>query len=153
MYKLKYLQKIPLSVDESWEFFSSPENLKTLTPEKLRFTIKGDAENRSMYSGQIIAYTIRPIFNFPLEWITEITHVEKPHYFIDEQRFGSYKFWHHEHRFNPIEGGVEIVDTIYYKLPFGPFGKILNSLKIKPDIEEIFTYRRKKMENLFGSYG
>jgi ligand-binding SRPBCC domain-containing protein len=149
---LKFFQKVPLSLEESWDFFSSPANLKILTPDRLRFEIKGENENCQMYSGQIIAYTIHPFLNLPLEWVTEITHVEKPYYFIDEQRFGPYKFWHHEHRFNPIPNGVEMVDTIYYKLPFGILGKLINSLKVKSDLEEIFAYRREKMEKLFGIY-
>ena len=139
-------------MDESWNFFSSPENLKILTPEHLGFEIKNGLENRKMYAGQIIAYTIRPVFNLPLEWVTEITQVQEPYYFIDEQRFGPYKFWHHEHRFNPIPNGVEVVDMIYYKMPFGVLGQFLHHVKVKKDLEHIFSYRHAKLEKLFGPY-
>lgn len=152
MLTLKYLQKLPLSLEESWDFFSSPANLRILTPKHLDFVIVNGYENKKMYAGQIIAYRIRPAFNFPIEWISEITHVQEPHYFIDEQRFGPYKFWHHEHRFRPIHNGVEIIDTIHYKLPFGFLGKFLYSTKIKQDLEAIFSYRRTKLEELFGPY-
>lgn len=103
-----------------------------------------------MYAGQIIGYTIRPIWNIPISWITEITHVQEPFYFIDEQRFGPYKFWHHEHRFHRVSNGVEMIDTVYYKMPFGFIGKALHRLKVRKELETIFTYRRKKMEELFG---
>ncbi len=105
MYQLKYSQKLPITAEDSWEFFSSPANLKILTPAHMGFEISNQHEKRNMYAGQIIAYTIRPVWNLPLEWVTEITHVQKPEYFIDEQRFGPYKFWHHEHRFFPIPNG------------------------------------------------
>ncbi len=152
MLTLKYSQRLPLSLGESWNFFSSPENLKILTPEHLGFEITNDLENRKMYPGQIIAYTIRPLFNVPLEWVTEITQVQEPYYFIDEQRFGPYKFWHHEHRFNPIPNGVEVVDMIYYKMPFGFLGKFLHYVKVKQDLAHIFSYRHAKLEKLFGPY-
>ncbi|MBA3721219.1 MAG: SRPBCC family protein [Parachlamydiaceae bacterium] len=152
MLTLKYLQKLPLSLEDSWNFFSSPANLKILTPEHLDFEITNDHENRKMYAGQIIAYRIRPVLNLPLEWVSEITQVQEPYYFIDEQRFGPYKFWHHEHRFNPIPNGVEVVDIVYYKMLFGFLGKVLHTLKVKQDLEAIFSYRRAKLEELFGPY-
>ncbi len=152
MFTLKYSQKLPLTLEDSWKFFSSPANLKILTPEHLRFEMTSDHENKKMYAGQIIAYTIRPLYNISLEWVTEITQVHEPYYFIDEQRFGPYKFWHHEHRFNSIPNGVEVTDTIYYKMPFGFVGKVLQFIKVKHDLEAIFSYRRAKLEKLFGVY-
>ena len=152
MHTLKYSQKLPLSLAESWNFFSSPANLKIITPEHLRFEITSAHESRTMYPGQIIAYTVRPVANIPLEWVTEITHVKEPIYFIDEQRVGPYKFWHHEHRFHPIPNGVELVDVIHYKMPYGVFGKLLHFLKVKRDLEAIFAYRHTKLEELFGIY-
>lgn len=152
MLTLKFSQKIPLSIAECWDFFSTPANLKTLTPGHLGFEILNDLEDKKMYPGQIIAYRIKPFWNFSLEWITEITHVHKPYYFIDEQRFGPYKFWHHEHHFNPIPNGVETVDLIYYKMPYGLLGKALHTLKVKRDLEAIFAYRKNKLETLFGNF-
>jgi ligand-binding SRPBCC domain-containing protein len=152
MYDIKYMQKLPISLEQSWDFFSSPSNLKILTPEYLSFEITNQQDASKIYAGQIIAYLIRPIWNFPVKWVTEITHAEKPHYFIDEQRFGPYKFWHHEHWFKSIPGGVEMTDIIYYTMPFGIIGKALHTLKVKRDIEAIFTYRQAKLEQMYGRY-
>jgi ligand-binding SRPBCC domain-containing protein len=105
-----------------------------------------------MYAGQIISYTIKPLLNYPLEWVTEITHVEKPYYFVDEQVFGPFKFWHHEHHFSSIENGILMTDNIYYKLPFGPIGKMAHYFKIKKDLETIFSFRQKTLEKKFGRY-
>lgn len=152
MHILKYSQTLPLNLSACWDFFSSPANLKVLTPEHLDFNITNLNDSKKMYPGQIITYTIRPILNIPIEWVTEITQAQQPDYFIDEQRFGPYKFWYHEHRFNAIANGVEMIDTIYYQLPCGILGKILNSIKIKHDIECIFSYRKAKLEKMFGPY-
>jgi ligand-binding SRPBCC domain-containing protein len=151
MYFLKFLQKLPLSLEDSWSFFSSPANLKILTPDHLGFEIQND-HNSKIYEGQIIDYIIRPLWNIPIQWVTEITHIQEHLYFIDEQRIGPYKFWHHEHRFYPIPNGVEMIDSIYYEMPFGPLGKAIHSLKIKQDIEAIFSYRHAKLKKMFGSY-
>ena len=150
MIYLHYQQKIPLTLEHTWDFFSNPNNLKILTPEKLQFTCTNAPEK--MYPGQIITYTIRPFFNIPINWVTEITHMEYQKYFIDEQRFGPYKFWHHEHRFASIENGVLMTDAIYYKLPFGILGNALNAVKVQDDVTAIFAYRKAKMEELFGVY-
>ena len=152
MYRFKYLQKVPLSLDECWDFFSSPANLKILTPPHLGFEMTGTDEVGKMYAGQMISYIIRPVLSLPIEWVTEITHVQEPDYFTDEQRVGPYKLWHHEHRFRAIDKGVEIMDDIHYKMPFGPLGKALHFLKVKKDIDGIFSYRNAKLEELFGLY-
>lgn len=148
MYSIRYTQKIPLSLEACWDFFSCPRNLKILTPEYLQFTCTNDPE--IMYPGQIITYTIRPFLGIPITWVTEITHMAHKEYFIDEQRFGPYAFWHHEHRFTSIANGVEMTDIIHYKLPFGILGQLLKS-KVQNDIHAIFAYRKAKIESLFGS--
>jgi ligand-binding SRPBCC domain-containing protein len=152
MHILRYSQKLPLSLEECWKFFSSPRNLEIITPEHLGFEIMNDQDLITMYPGQIIHYTIKPLWSIPIQWVTEITHVQKFDYFIDEQRVGPYKLWHHEHRFEPIVNGVLMHDTVYYQLFFGPLGRVLNFLIIKKEVEAIFDYRKSKLENLFGLY-
>lgn len=119
-----------------------------ITPDHLGFEMITPSESK-MYAGQIIAYHIRPLFNFPITWVTEITHVREPHYFIDEQRIGPYRLWHHEHVFIPVPGGVEMRDIITYQMPFGFLGKLLHVVKVKKDLEEIFAYRRAKLIEMF----
>ncbi len=148
---MKYVQKLPLSLESTWNFFSSPSNLKLLTPHYLDFKITNSLENSKIYAGQIISYTIKPFWNFPIEWVTEITHVKEPYYFIDEQRFGPYEFWHHEHWFKSISEGVEMTDIIYYKMPFGLIGKGLHLFKIKRTLQEIFNYRYDQIEKILVS--
>jgi ligand-binding SRPBCC domain-containing protein len=103
-----------------------------------------------MYPGQIIEYKVRPVLGIPLYWMTEITHVADQQYFVDEQRFGPYSLWHHQHHFKAVEGGVEMTDIVHYKLPLGWLGDIANNLFVKAQLKKIFAYRYQKTEALFG---
>jgi ligand-binding SRPBCC domain-containing protein len=99
----------------------------------------------------IITYFVRPLLNIPQTRVTEITHVIEPNYFVDEQRFGPYKMWHHEHTFTETEdGGVLMEDLVSYIIPFGFLGTIINKLIISNKIKKIFNYRRNVLENMFG---
>ena len=149
IYSLKKTQLLPLSLNEAWDFFSSPANLAELTPDHLGFNIISLHHGEKMYAGQIIEYTVKPILGIPLYWMTEITHVEHQKYFIDEQRYGPYKLWHHQHHFKATENGVEMTDIIHYKLPLWFLGDIANSLFVKDQLTKIFDYRFKKAEELW----
>lgn len=151
IYSLKTVQKIPIGLDEAWNFFSSPDNLKDITPKNIGFKIISKHHGEKMYPGQIIEYKVKPVLGIPLYWMTEITHVEDKKHFIDEQRYGPYSLWHHQHHFKEIEGGVEMTDIVHYKLPMWFLGDIVNSILIKNQLKKIFDYRYKKIEELFGS--
>ncbi|RED48251.1 SRPBCC family protein [Seonamhaeicola aphaedonensis] len=151
IYTLHRKQKIPISVDEAWDFLSDPKNLKTITPNYMGFNILSGAD-RPMYAGQIIQYIVTPVLGIKTKWVTEITHVVDKYYFVDEQRFGPYALWHHKHFIKEIKGGVEMEDIIDYKLPFGFLGSLMHPILVKPKLEEIFNYRKQKLEALFGFY-
>lgn len=151
IYTLHYVQKLPIPVSEAWDFFSDPTNLAVITPDSMGFvTLSGD--ERKMFAGQVIIYTITPLFGIKLQWVTEITHVQEDAFFVDEQRFGPYAFWHHKHFFKEIDGGTEMEDIIHYKVPMGFLGRLVHPFLVKPKLEEIFAYRQKKLVELFGAY-
>lgn len=151
LYTLTKKQNLPIAMEQAWDFISNPKNLGIITPPEMNFvTLSGD--DRDMYPGQIIHYTVSPLFGIKMQWVTEITHVKEGSYFVDEQRFGPYSFWHHKHFIKPIEGGVEMEDIIHYKLPFGFLGSLLHPLLVKNKLERIFEFRRKKLIALFGSF-
>ncbi|MFL9835953.1 SRPBCC family protein [Flavobacterium sp. ST-75] len=151
MYTLHKTQKIPVSLNEAWNFISTPKNLAVITPPSMGFvTLSGD--DKDMFAGQIIHYHVSPLLGLKMEWVTEITHVEDKHFFVDEQRFGPYKFWHHKHFLKEIAGGVEMEDIIHYKLPMGILGKMVQPFMVKPKLEEIFEYRKNKLIELFGEF-
>ena len=145
---LKYSQILPISLDRAWNFLSSPKNLKLITPKSMNFNIT-EWDNRDYYPGQIIQYTVEPIFGIKLKWVTEITHLQKNKYFVDEQRFGPYSFWHHKHFLKEVEGGVLMEDIIHYKLPYGFFGELINIFFVRKKLKEIFSYRKNELIKIF----
>jgi ligand-binding SRPBCC domain-containing protein len=149
-YTLKRTQRLPIDLDQAWDFFSSPHNLQDITPAYMNFQILSDQER--MYAGQIIRYHVSPILGIPLFWMTEITHVKDKQYFVDEQRFGPYALWHHKHFFKAIPGGIEMTDLLDYKLPLGFLGNIAHALFVRRQIESIFEYRNKVLAERFGKY-
>jgi ligand-binding SRPBCC domain-containing protein len=148
MYRLQTTQWLPLSLEEAWDFFSSPANLSRITPSEMRFEILEGADRRT-YAGQIIRYRVRPLLGIPLGWTTEITHCVDQQYFVDEQRFGPYKLWHHQHHFQEQDGGVMMLDDLHYALYGGPLAGLINALVVGPRVREIFAYREQKLREIF----
>jgi len=152
VYSLKTVQDLPISLDAAWDFFSSPANLKEITPSNLGFNIISKHHGEKMYPGQIIEYKVSPVLGIPLYWMTEITHVEDKKYFVDEQRFGPYSMWHHQHHFKAVEGGVEMTDIVHYKIPFWILGDIAHGLFVQNEVKKIFDHRFVAVEQRFGKW-
>lgn len=151
VYTLHSKQNIPITLEEAWNFLADPKNLKVITPPYMGFkTLSGD--DRPMFAGQIIQYIVTPVMGIPTKWVTEITHMEHQKYFVDEQRFGPYSLWHHKHFIKEIPGGVEMEDIVDYKLPMGILGQMAHPFLVKPKLNEIFEYRKKKLIELFGEF-
>lgn len=112
------------------------------------FVVKSEIPQK-MYEGLMIAYTVKPLAGIPLNWVTEIKTVKDLEFFVDEQRVGPYKIWHHEHHFKAVDGGVEMTDIVTYVLPFGILGKLFHSWLVKPKLNQIFLYRFKKVDAIF----
>lgn len=146
---LQFKQTLPININKAWDFFSDPANLSKITPPEMNFIIHTDTEGKETYPGQMIVYTVSPIFNIPMHWVTEITHVQKPNIFVDEQRKGPYSLWHHQHHFREIEGGVEMTDILHYEVPLGFIGNIMNNLFIEKKIKAIFEFRTKALDSIF----
>jgi ligand-binding SRPBCC domain-containing protein len=151
IYRLETIQNLPISQKKAWDFLSDPRNLKTITPDYMGFEIVSGAASK-MYAGQILQYIVTPLLNIPLKWVTEITHVREGEYFVDEQRFGPYSLWHHKHFIKPIKNGVEMIDIVDYKVPFGLLGQLVQPFLVRPKLEEIFEYRKNALDRIFGKY-
>jgi ligand-binding SRPBCC domain-containing protein len=149
MKRLQTHQWLPISIDQAWDFFSSPKNLNEITPEDMVFEIKSDIPEK-MYPGMFIMYSIRPMFNIPMNWVTEITHVEDKKFFVDEQRVGPYHIWHHEHHFEEKDGGVLMTDILHYNVGMSFLGWIASKLFVDKKVQGIFDYRYKILEQRFG---
>ena len=149
MHTLIKKQKLPISPEKAWEFFSSPLNLKDITPVHMGFHIISELPEK-MYPGMIIIYRVKPLLGIPVKWVTEITHLKEKEFFVDNQLYGPYRTWHHQHIFKPVPGGVEMTDIVTYKIPLGFLGKLMNRILVKQQVEKIFNYRSRVLEEKFG---
>lgn len=143
-------QLLSVTLEEAWDFFSSPKNLARITPTFLDFKIVPPFDNREIYTGMHIYYTVKPLFGIPLKWTTEITKVDKPFLFVDKQLKGPYLLWEHTHHFIQKENGVLVEDNVRYALPFGFVGVFAQHLVVKKKVEQIFEFRRRALNDIFG---
>jgi ligand-binding SRPBCC domain-containing protein len=148
IYTLEVKQFVKTSLSEAWDFFSSPANLQKITPPQMGFVITS-GKPAKMYMGQIITYKVSPLAGIKMNWVTEITHVQEMRFFVDEQRFGPYRMWHHEHHFEVQGEGVLMTDRVSYKLPLGFFGRMAHGLFVKTQLKQIFEYRIAAMEKKY----
>ena len=139
-YCIKRKQTLPTGLERAWRFFSDPANLRLITPPWLNFTITS-ALPAAIYPGLIISYRIRPVGGVAVPWVSEITHVQAPQYFVDEQRSGPYRFWHHQHHFKVTQGGVDVLDIVHYRLPLGVIGMAMHAVWVQRRLDEIFRFR------------
>lgn len=142
-------QVLPISLEQAWNFFATPLNLNEVTPKELNFKVLSPLPEK-MYEGMIIQYRISPMVNIPIHWCTEITHIKEMDYFVDEQRQGPYKIWHHEHHFSSVPQGVLMKDILYYDIGKSFLGSIAGKLFVHKKVRQIFNYRYKALEKYFG---
>lgn len=145
---LRTEQFLPVSLPEAWAFFATPRNLNAVTPRKLDFRITSVVPDK-MYEGLFITYRIKPMLAIPVAWVTEITHIKEQEYFVDEQRKGPYRIWHHEHHFREVPGGVVMTDILHYDIGKWIFGRIAGALFVHRTVREIFGFRREALEKVF----
>ena len=145
----KWEMTLPITLEEAWQFFSRPENLGQITPPEMNFKVLSDLLSVPMYAGMVIRYRLTPLLGIPASWVTEITQVNEPFYFVDEQRFGPYRYWHHEHHFEIKDDGILMTDLLHYVVPFGFIGKWIDKWLISKKINQIFAYRKNILAKMF----
>jgi ligand-binding SRPBCC domain-containing protein len=149
LYRLEREQCLAVPLDDAWDFFSHPGNLNAITPPDLHFEILVEPP-REMHQGLIIQYRIQVLPGLRRHWVTELSTVAPKRVFVDEQRFGPFRFWHHQHLFEPVPGGIRMRDVVHYAMPAGPFGRLLHGLGIGRRLQRIFDYRRATLSAIFG---
>ncbi len=149
MHRLTTVQFLPIPLEKAWDFFSNPTNLNKITPKEMNLVPTSALPEKS-YPGMFITYKVKPLLDIPMLWVTEITHLKDKEFFVDEQRIGPYRIWHHQHHFKAVVGGVEMTDIVDYRIPGGPFGVLLEKLFIGNKVRSIFEFRRKRLVELFG---
>ena len=150
IYTLETNAIVNTPIEKAWSYFSNPSNLAEITPASMGFIITS-SPTKDMFAGQIISYIVKPILSIKTNWVTEITHVDAPNFFVDEQRFGPYSMWHHEHHFIKNGNQTQMIDRVSFKIPFGILGHLAFPIIVKPQLTKIFQYREKKLDTLFNS--
>ncbi len=143
--RLERSSRLSRPLDEVFAFFADASNLEELTPPWLAFDIVTERPIE-MAVGTLIDYRLR-VRGLPLRWRSEITVWDPPHRFVDEQRKGPYRLWHHEHRFE-ADGPdtTRVLDHVDYAVWLDP---IVHPF-IRRDVETIFDYRQERLRELFG---
>ncbi len=150
VYRIYEKQTLPASLEEVWDFISSPRNLQEITPDSMGFKIVTPNLPDKMYPGMMVSYKVSPLLGIRMTWVTEITQVDEMNYFVDEQRVGPYALWHHEHFIKQLTDGIEMIDIVTYQLPLGFLGSLAHSLFVKQKLRSIFNYRTEILEKRFG---
>jgi ligand-binding SRPBCC domain-containing protein len=150
IYRLNRKQLLSTDIHTAWKFFTDPENLPKITPGYLKFKMTNRMDSE-IYSGMLLYLKIKPVLSLPMKWVTEITQVYEPVWFVDEQRKGPYGMWRHKHIFKEADGGVQMEDIVDYAMPFGVLGRFVHFLVVAKKLEGIFDYRRKALDKIFNS--
>ncbi len=150
-YQFKRQIELGTDINEIWKFISNPSNLKLITPDYMGFDITSGDSPADIYEGLIISYLVAPVAGIKTRWVTEITHVKPEEYFVDEQRVGPYRMWHHQHFVSRLKNGTLMTDIVSYQPPFGIIGSLANRLMISAKLEEIFDYRTRVLCDIFGT--
>ena len=97
----------------------------------------------------LVAYKVNPLLGLPVTWVTQINVIYEKTFFIDEQKFGPFKLWHHKHTFIERDGGIEVIDEVTYSPGFGFLSGIITRMIVSKKIEEIFSFRKDVLNKLF----
>jgi ligand-binding SRPBCC domain-containing protein len=145
---VKHLRRetvVPLGLNETFAFFSDAGNLERLTPPWLNFKIL-TPRPIAMQEGTLIDYRI-VLYGVPIPWQTRIDVWEPGVRFVDRQLSGPYLWWHHEHRFEAVDGGTRVIDQVEYL----PRMRWVSSALVRRDVERIFAYRQEALPALLGA--
>ena len=152
MHLFKSEQNLPISINQAWDFFSNPANLMVLTHPKMKMKMESENGLNPIFKGKILKISVTLFGFFPSTFLSEISEVQAPDFFIDTQLKGPFAFWQHKHLLTEIDGGTKITDEVTLKFPLGFIGVVANYLFGKKYLENVFKYRKKVLDERFGVY-
>lgn len=150
IYQLYRRQPLKVTRAQAWDFFSSPKNLNDITPAFFHVVITSPVPEK-IYAGLMISYQMKAVFGIPMAWLSEVSHCDEPKRFVYEQRIGPFKFWSHEVCLTETENGIVLEDIMFYAMPLGWLGQLVNSLLIADKLNCIFDTRRDYLHNKWGA--
>ena len=147
IHTLEREQELPGTPAEVFDLFADARNLEAITPPLLRFEVITPGEV-TMRVGALITYRLH-LHGVPVSWLTSIQDWDPPHRFIDQQVRGPFALWHHTHELLPSgPDGTRMRDTVRYAVGYGPLGEIAHRVLVRRDLETIFDFRARKVEEL-----
>ena len=149
-YRLRASVLAPRPVDEVFAFFTDAFNLEKMTPPEMGFRVLTPPPIE-MRVGLRIDYRVR-VLGLPVRWQSEITAWEPGARFADVQTRGPFRWWEHEHTFEPVEidgrPGTRIGDHVRYGVPGG---SLVHALQVRKTNERVFAHRTGVLRDLFGT--
>jgi ligand-binding SRPBCC domain-containing protein len=149
IYQLYRQQTLNMTIQDAWSFFSSPYHLNDITPDFFHVTITSKVPEK-IYAGLMISYQMKAVFGIPMNWLSEVSHCDEPKRFVYEQRIGPFKFWSHEVCLTEQKNGILLEDIMFYSMPFGWLGQLINTVLIADKLERIFDTRHAYLQSKFG---
>jgi len=149
IYQLYRQQTLTMTAQDAWSFFSSPYHLNDITPDFFHVTITSKVPEK-MYAGLMISYQMKAVFGIPMSWLSEVSHCDEPKRFVYEQRIGPFKFWSHEVCLTEQQNGILLEDIMFYAMPLGWLGQLVNRVLIADKLERIFDTRHAYLQSKFG---
>ena len=137
---LERRQVVAGRLSDVFSFFKDPRNLEAITPPWLRFRVHSST-TETVERGTEIDYRLR-WHVVPMRWRSRISEYEENRTFVDEMLRGPYAFWRHRHDFAEVATGIEIVDVVEYRLPFGLIGRLAHASVVRSQLEAIFDFRQ-----------
>ncbi|MCL9818473.1 SRPBCC family protein [Natronocalculus amylovorans] len=145
--------RIAAPLSTVWDFHSTIDGLRTLTPEWMHLDIvsvhgpDGELDPNILETGSQIEMSMQPFGVGPRQsWISRITERERKDgyaMFRDDMLGGPFALWVHTHEFYGDGDETILVDTVEYELPFGPVGRLGNPFS-KVGFEGMFRDRHTK---------
>jgi ligand-binding SRPBCC domain-containing protein len=149
IYQLYRQQTLNMTIQDAWSFFSSPYHLNDITPDFFHVTITSKVPEK-IYAGLMISYQMKAVFGIPMNWLSEVSHCNEPKRFVYEQRIGPFKFWSHEVCLTEQHNGILLEDIMFYAMPLGWLGQLINTVLIADKLERIFDTRHTYLQSKFG---
>ncbi|MCS7023254.1 MAG: SRPBCC family protein [Bryobacteraceae bacterium] len=138
MLQFEFETWIDASPEQVWAFHQRPDIFELLTPPgKSMEVIKREG---GLETGARVEFRLRfgPI---SIPWIAVHVDHETTRFFVDEQLRGPFRFWRHEHRFEPDQGGTRLKDRVRCSLPGGPVADWLLGWFVRLELKQLFRHR------------
>ena len=100
----------------------------------------GGVTSGTMGLGETVTWRAK---HFGVTWrmTSKITEIDPPRRFVDEQLRGPFQKFHHEHIFEPADGGTRMVDIIEFDAPLGILGDIAEKVILGSYLQKLIAER------------